>query len=58
MGEYSENGMILGWLIDPQNRRVYVYRPGQESEILENPASVSAEPQLPGFVLKTARIFG
>ncbi|MBI2876469.1 MAG: Uma2 family endonuclease, partial [Candidatus Tectomicrobia bacterium] len=29
MHEYMENGAQLGWLIDPKERRVYVYRPGQ-----------------------------
>jgi Uma2 family endonuclease len=57
MEEYVENGAMLGWLIDPLNRRVYVYRPGQEVEVLENPTTVSAEPELPGFVLEMRRIF-
>lgn len=29
MQEYRENGARLGWLIDPQNQRVEIYRPGQ-----------------------------
>ncbi|MEB3881829.1 Uma2 family endonuclease, partial [Lyngbya sp. CCY1209] len=37
MREYLENGARLGWLIDPQNRRVEIYRPGQEVEVLDNP---------------------
>ena len=51
MAEYMENGVRLGWLIDPQNRRVHVYRPGQPVETLEQPATVSGDPVLPGFVL-------
>ena len=51
MREYRDNGAKLGWLIDPVSRRVEVYRPGQEVEILDNPASVSGEPVLPGFTL-------
>ena len=58
MNEYVENGARLGWLIDPQSRRVYVYRPGLEVEILENPESVSAEPELAGFTLELADIWG
>ncbi|MCT7949316.1 Uma2 family endonuclease [Ancylothrix sp. C2] len=58
MLEYqSEPGFQLGWLIDPQNRRVYIYRPNQEEEILENPESVSGEPVLPGFVLNMRKIW-
>lgn len=57
MEEYIANGARLGWLIDPQERRVYVYRPNAEVEILENPASVSGESVLPGFTLKLSKIF-
>ena len=52
MDEYMENGARLGWLIDPQNRRVYIYRPNSEVEILENPETVSADPELEGFALE------
>lgn len=52
MEEYIENGARLGWLIDPQNNRVYVYRPNSDVEILENPDTVSAEPELTGFTLE------
>ena len=57
MQEYMENGVLLGWLIDPQNRRVHVYRPGQPSEILEEPTAVSADPVLPGFTLDLSAIW-
>ena len=51
MGEYLENGVRLGWLINPRRKQVEIYRPGQEAEVLDNPASVSGEPILPGFTL-------
>ncbi len=51
MREYVENGVSLGWLIDPQNKRVYVYRPDFETKVLENPKEISGEPLLEGFVL-------
>jgi Uma2 family endonuclease len=53
MLEYIANGASLGWLIDPFKRRVYVYKPDQELVILENPETVSGNPLLPGFELKT-----
>ncbi|MEB3229078.1 MAG: Uma2 family endonuclease [Synechocystis sp.] len=57
MQEYQENGATLGWLIDPQNQRVEIYRPGQGVEILHNPATLSGESTLPGFTLSLKRIF-
>jgi Uma2 family endonuclease len=57
MQEYLDNGMQLGWLIDPTNQRVEVYRPGQEVEVLENPSTLSGETVLPGFTLTMARIW-
>lgn len=56
MQEYIENGSQLGWLIDPKNKRVEIYRPGQVVEILENPSKLSGEEILPGFVLVLKRI--
>ena len=58
MEEYMENGARLGWLIDPRDRRVYVYRPNSEAEILEGPETVSAGPELAGFALELADIWG
>ncbi|MBD2670680.1 Uma2 family endonuclease, partial [Arthrospira platensis FACHB-439] len=57
MGEYLENGARLGWLIDPQNRRVEIYRPQQEIEVLEEPTELSGGDVLPGFVLRLNRIW-
>ena len=57
MDEYMENGARLGWLLDPLDRRVYVYRPDSEVEILEKPETVSAEPTLPGFTLNLRNIW-
>ncbi|WP_254568661.1 Uma2 family endonuclease [Oscillatoria sp. HE19RPO] len=51
MLEYLENGVRLGWLIDRQNLRVEIYRPGQDVEIIESPETLSGEDVLPGFVL-------
>lgn len=57
MVEYSENGASLGWLIDPQTRTVHVYRPGQAIETLVGATAVTADPELPGFVLDLASIW-
>ena len=51
MEEYIQNGAELGWLIDPFEKKVHVYRPQAQVECLDNPATVSGEPLLKGFVL-------
>jgi Uma2 family endonuclease len=57
MREYLDNGTLLGWLIDPVDRRVYVYRPGAAMECLDNPVTVSGDPELPSFVLDLKAIW-
>jgi|SRR5215470_12893663 len=57
MVEYMETGASLGWLIDPIKRQVYVYRPNEEVIILDNPASISADPLLPGFTLNLTELW-
>ena len=48
--------MLKGWLIDPKNKIVEVYRQGKV-EILESPATVSGEDVLPGFELNLSKIW-
>jgi Uma2 family endonuclease len=57
MEEYMANGASLGWLIDPYERRVYVYRPNEEVVVLKNPQTVSGEPLLPGFTLNVTELW-
>jgi len=57
MQEYIDNGALLGWLIDRKKRQVYIYRPGVAVECLDNPATVSGESVLPGFVLDLSKIW-
>ena len=58
MREYLENGTRLGWLLDPKHRRVEIYRPGYDVEVLENPVELSGEDVLPGFVLNLRKVWG
>ncbi|NEQ84088.1 MAG: Uma2 family endonuclease, partial [Moorea sp. SIO2I5] len=51
MQEYLNSGLQLGWLINPQNQQVEIYRPNQPVEIVGFPVSLSGEDVLPGFVL-------
>ncbi|MDB9490567.1 Uma2 family endonuclease [Dolichospermum circinale CS-534/05] len=57
MREYIANGLRLGWLINPKNKQVEIYRPNQEIEVLESPTSLSGEDILPGFILDLQPIF-
>ena len=57
MQEYLMNGILLGWLIDRKNHQVYIYRPHQDVEILENPEIVKGDPELAGFELNMAKIW-
>jgi Uma2 family endonuclease len=51
MQEYLDNGVQLGWLIDPPSRVVYVYRPTRAVERLGHPATLTGDAVLPGFSL-------
>ncbi|MEG4495278.1 Uma2 family endonuclease [Microcoleus sp. D3_18_C4] len=57
MQEYINNGTRLGWLINRKNRQVEIYRLGREKEILDNPATLSGEDILTGFVLNLSLIW-
>lgn len=56
MTEYIDNGARLGWLINPKNQQVEIYRPNQDVEMLKSPATLSGEDVLPGFVLELKQI--
>ncbi len=57
MLEYQRLGVRLGLLINPQDRKVEIYRPGQEVKILESPTSIDCGDVMPGFILSTSRIW-
>lgn len=57
MQEYLDNGAQLGLLLDPEQRRVYVYRPETPVEELESPETISGEPVLTGFVLDLREVW-
>ena len=56
MQEYIDNGARLCWFIDAKTRRVEIYRPNQDVELLENPVTLSGEDVLPGFVLDISAV--
>lgn len=56
MEEYIENGVRLGLLIDPENRKVHLYR-ASGVEILDDPNIVNCGPELHSFSLNMRKIW-
>lgn len=57
MEEWIENGVRLAWLIDTKTKRVHIYRPNSDAEVLDNPSKVSGENTLQGFELDLTEIW-
>ncbi|MDJ0772253.1 MAG: Uma2 family endonuclease [Mastigocoleus sp. MO_167.B18] len=57
MEEYIENGARLAWLIDRMDRKVYIYNSSNVVKELNNPATLSGDDVLPGFVLDLSKIW-
>lgn len=55
--EYMDNQVRLGWLIDPQQRQVEIYRVGQSTEVLQSSTVLSGEDVLPGFELNLKKVW-
>jgi Uma2 family endonuclease len=51
MQEYLDAGVQLGWLINPQQQQVEIYRQQQQVEVRNLPTELSGEQVLPGFSL-------
>ena len=56
MQEWMDGGAKLGWYLDPYETRAYIYRGGQDVEILDNPETLSGEDVLSGFVFEVRRL--
>nr|WP_319421916.1 Uma2 family endonuclease [Pleurocapsa sp. FMAR1] len=57
MREYLDNGVKLGWLINPEAKQVEIYLLGQDVQLLKSPKTLSGDHILPGFILDLANIF-
>jgi Uma2 family endonuclease len=57
MREYQRLGVRLALLVNPKNKQVEIYRPGQEPEILEAPTEIDCGEVMPEFVLSMSRIW-
>jgi Uma2 family endonuclease len=54
---WAANGVELGWLIDADNRCVYVYRGTAEPRLVNNAESIAGEGPVEGFVLPLGEIW-
>ena len=57
MEEYVTNGAQLGRLIDPFQKKVYIYRQTKAVECLEEPTTLAGERVLPGFAFDVAELW-
>lgn len=57
MEEYMTCDIKLGWLINPDDQQVEIYRQGQDKEVLPNPRSLSGENVLSNLVVDLSEIF-
>jgi Uma2 family endonuclease len=55
MQEYMDSGVRLGWLFNPQDQQVEIYRQGQKKEVRFLPTTLLGETVLPGFKLQVER---
>jgi len=52
MEKYLQNGVRLGWMIDPFTQQTTIYRPDRESEIKAFADELSGDDVLSGFVVR------
>ena len=57
MEQWLRHGALLGWLVDPQEGSVWIYRPDTEPQRSERPEELSGEDVCEGLVVDFARIW-
>ena len=57
MRQWMDHGVQLGWLVDPYERRVWIYRADGSVEQLEEPAELSGEDVCVGLTIEMARVW-
>jgi Uma2 family endonuclease len=57
MQAYLDNGLPLGWLINPQDTTVEIYRQKQTTEVIPLAGMLSAGPEMPGLQINLDEIF-
>ena len=57
MAEWMQGGVSVGWLVDPFEEDVHIYRPDAQTELHQRPAQLEVGPELPGLTISFARIW-
>ena len=57
MAEWMQGGVSVGWLVDPFEEEVHIYRPDADIELHQRPANLEVGPELPGLAISFARIW-
>ena len=57
MAEWMQGGVSVGWLVDPFEEEVHIYRPDAQTELHQRPAELEVGPELPGLTISFARIW-
>jgi Uma2 family endonuclease len=56
--QYLQVGVPLIWIVDSHFQTVTVHRPGEEPELFNRSQELTGDPQLPGFRVAVADLFG
>lgn len=57
MRMWIANEVEVGWLIDPFDEQVHIYRPGREPVVLDRPETLEVGPEMPGLTIDFRRIW-
>ena len=57
MERWIRYGALLGWLVDPQEETVWIYRPDSEPERVDKPDELGGEAVCEGLVVNFGRIW-
>lgn len=57
MAEFFKSGVRMVWIVDPEDRKVTVYRSMDEGRTFHENATVTGEDVLPGFSCRVADFF-
>ncbi|MCY4619702.1 MAG: Uma2 family endonuclease [Chloroflexi bacterium] len=57
MNRWIEYGALLGWLVDPQDESIWIYRPNSDPEKVDKPEELGGESVCEGLVVNFARVW-